>query len=174
MTSKSIMPLCVQGVSSRRLLTRLMFKKSTWCRLTSCLAWAFGRCMESGPQADSPDLLNNSKKKKGKASSVILHFTYEKTYLHYETLRYKSREDYLKVGFFPLKIIDHFTDFTVLFLKQLNGTFHFVLILAAPVDKGGSVSPNVRLHVPSASLLAARRLLHREESGRQLQRRTFS
>ncbi len=34
-------------------------------------------------------------------------------------------------------------------LKQLNGTFHFVFILAVPVDKGGSVSPNVRLHVPS-------------------------
>ncbi len=30
-------------------------------------------------------------------------------------------------------------------LKQLNGTFHFVLVLAVPVDKGGSVSPNVRV-----------------------------
>ncbi len=29
---------------------------------------------------------------------------------------------------------------------------HFVLILAVPVDEGGSVSPNIRLHVPSASL----------------------
>ncbi len=33
-------------------------------------------------------------------------------------------------------------------LKQLNGTFHFVLILMVPVDKGHCVSPNVRLHVP--------------------------
>ncbi len=39
-------------------------------------------------------------------------------------------------------------------LKQLNGTFHFVLILAVPVDKGGSVSPNIGLHVPSADLEA--------------------
>ncbi len=31
--------------------------------------------------------------------------------------------------------------FTFGTLKQLNGTFHFVLILATPVDKGGSVSP---------------------------------
>ncbi len=30
-------------------------------------------------------------------------------------------------------------------LKQLCGTFHFVLILAVPVDKGGSVSPNIRV-----------------------------
>ncbi len=59
-------------------------------------------------------------------------------------------------------------------LKQLSGISHFVLILAVPVDKGGSVSPNVRLHVPSASLSTTRRLLPREESGQQLQRRTFS
>ncbi len=50
-------------------------------------------------------------------------------------------------------------------LKQLCGTFRFVLILAVPVDKSGSVSPNV--HVPSVSLPAARRLLAREESGQQ-------
>ncbi len=30
------------------------------------------------------------------------------------------------------------------FLKQLYGTFHFVLFLAVPVDKGGSVSPKIR------------------------------
>ncbi len=42
----------------------------------------------------------------------------------------------------------------------LNGTSHFVLILAVPVDKGSSVSPNVRLYVSSASLSATRRLLH--------------
>ncbi len=53
--------------------------------------------------------------------------------------------------------------------KQLNGTFHFMLILAVPVDKGGSVSSNVRLLVP-----AAKRLLRQEESGWQLRRRTFS
>ncbi len=42
-------------------------------------------------------------------------------------------------------------------LKQLNGTFHFVLILVIPVDKGSSGSPNIRLHfIP------------------QLRRRTFS
>ncbi len=60
------------------------------------------------------------------------------------------------------------------FLKQLNGTLHFVLILAVPVDKDSSVSPNIRLYVPSASLPAARRLLRRKESGQQLRRRTFS
>ncbi len=43
--------------------------------------------------------------------------------------------------------------------------FFFVLILAVPVDKDSSVSPNVRLHVPSVSLPAARRLLHQEECG---------
>ncbi len=59
-------------------------------------------------------------------------------------------------------------------LKQLNGTFHFLLILVVPVVKGGSVSPNVRLHVPSASLPAARRLLPQEESGWQPRRPTFS
>ncbi len=32
-----------------------------------------------------------------------------------------------------------------------------MLILAVPVDKGGSVSPNIRLHVLSVSLPAARR-----------------
>ncbi len=59
-------------------------------------------------------------------------------------------------------------------LKQLCGTFHFVLILAVLVDKGGSVSPNVRLHVPSVSLPAESRILPREESGRQLWRQSFS
>ncbi len=44
-------------------------------------------------------------------------------------------------------------------LKQLYGTFHFGFILVVPVDKGGSVSSNVTLHVPAVSLLAARRLL---------------
>ncbi len=38
---------------------------------------------------------------------------------------------------------------SILYIKQLNGTFHFVLILAVPVDKGGSVLPI--LHAPSAS-----------------------
>ncbi len=60
-----------------------------------------------------------------------------------------------------------------IYLKQLIGTFHFVLILAVPTDKGGSVSPNVRLHVDSVSLPTARRLLLQEKSGRQLWRRTF-
>ncbi len=60
------------------------------------------------------------------------------------------------------------------FLKQLNETFHLVLILAVPVDKGSRVSPNVRLHIPFASFLAARRLLCREESRPQPRRRTFS
>ncbi len=50
---------------------------------------------------------------------------------------------------------------------------HFVLILAFPVDRGGSASPNIRLYVPSASLPNARRRLRWEESGRQLRRRTF-
>ncbi len=59
-------------------------------------------------------------------------------------------------------------------LKQLNGTFYFVLILAVPVDKGGSVSPTLKFHVPSASLRTAWGLKRLEESGRQLQRRTFS
>ncbi len=38
------------------------------------------------------------------------------------------------------------------YLEQLCGTFHFVLILAVPVDKSGSVSPNIRSHVPSISV----------------------
>ncbi len=42
------------------------------------------------------------------------------------------------------------------YLKKLKGTLHFVLILALPVDKGGGVSPNIRLHVPSASLLCCK------------------
>ncbi len=42
-----------------------------------------------------------------------------------------------------------------------------MLILAVSVDKGSSVSTNVRLHVPSISLPAARRL--QEESGPDLQ-----
>ncbi len=37
------------------------------------------------------------------------------------------------------------------YLKQLNGTFHFMLILATPVDKGSSFSPKVKLHVLSPS-----------------------
>ncbi len=40
-------------------------------------------------------------------------------------------------------------------LKLLSGTFNFVLILMDCVDKGVSVSPDIRLHVPSASLAAA-------------------
>ncbi len=59
-------------------------------------------------------------------------------------------------------------------LKRLYETFHFVLILEVPVDKGGSVSPNVMLHVLSVSLPAARRLLTLEESGWQLWRQTFN
>ncbi len=51
---------------------------------------------------------------------------------------------------------------------------HFVLILAVPVDKGGSVPPNMRLHVPTASHPAAGRQVLQEESGQQLWRRTFS
>ncbi len=43
-----------------------------------------------------------------------------------------------------------------------------MLILAVPVDKGGSASANVSLHIPSASLLAARRLLLWEETDLQL------
>ncbi len=50
------------------------------------------------------------------------------------------------------------------YLTQLYGTFHFVLIWAVLVDKGGNI--NVRLHVLfSASLLAARRLVPLAESG---------
>ncbi len=49
-------------------------------------------------------------------------------------------------------------------LKQLSGTFYFVLILAVPVNKGAGVSPTVRLHVPSASLPIPRRLICQEES----------
>lgn len=32
---------------------RFIFKRTSHCRLTSCLAWVFGRCMESEQQADS-------------------------------------------------------------------------------------------------------------------------
>ncbi len=52
--------------------------------------------------------------------------------------------------------------YTVVFVLSLQATlwnFSFCVDFGAPVDKGGSVSPNIRLHVPSVSLLAARRLL---------------
>ncbi len=39
--------------------------------------------------------------------------------------------------------------YSYFYLKQLCGAFHFLVV---PVDKGGRVSPNVRLHVPSVSL----------------------
>lgn len=64
LASKSVVLLCVHFVSSHAQLRQLIYKKSTQCRLTSCLVWAFGRCMESEPQADSLDLLNEFKKKK--------------------------------------------------------------------------------------------------------------
>ncbi len=51
------------------------------------------------------------------------------------------------------------------YLKQLGGTFHFVFILAVPVDKDGNVSPNISLHVPSTSF-PTRRLFLWEESRR--------
>ncbi len=76
------------------------------------------------------------------------------------------------------QILSSFTSklcFSVLFLfaqqmagsdiKAALGNFSFC------ADFGG---PRVRLHVPSASLPVARRLLPQEESGRQLWRRTFS
>ncbi len=61
--------LCYCWVSSCRRLTRFISTKSSQSRLTSCLAWAFGRCMEWEPQAGSLGLLNNGEKR---GNSVIL------------------------------------------------------------------------------------------------------
>ncbi len=50
-------------------------------------------------------------------------------------------------------------------LKQLNGTFHSVLILAVPLDKGGSVSPTCYMFPPLHSPLQGDYLAGRKAAG---------